>query len=223
MKHDIATIKEIVNRFYRGEATPEEIAQATDYFKAVSNPDPSLMDDRRIFLALNQASETINMPDGLEQNVINATIGQRRKPRILPWAISTISAAAVIALVFIASPIETIQQERVGSPITEFAEIGNSESKTEEIIISQPSEEEEPEVASTETERPTPKQSVASIKRKTLKQPQRKTETHPTPTKQEKEAARLSIELINRALGKADIACANAEETFIEIEQTLNN
>lgn len=224
MKHDISTIKEIVDRFYRGETTPAEIAEATEYFRSVSDIDPLLRADRDIFLALQDEAATIVPPDDLERKIIEATVGKKPRPRILPWVISTISAAAVIVLALIVTPLGTIHQEQPDATTIGLAEIDDTETAVEvEQTITVPEATVEPETAVDEpTQLNATPEVTAPAKKAKIKRINRKKMTPPAPTEKEKEAARLSIELINRALGKADIACANAEETFMEIDRTLN-
>lgn len=223
MKHDISTIKEIVNRFYRGEATPAEIADATEYFRSVSDTDPLLRADRDIFLALQDKAATIVPPDDLERKIIEATVGKKPRPRILPWVISTISAAAVIVLALIVTPLGTIHQEQPDATTIGLAEITDTETVEVEEVVTVPEAIVEPETAVDEpTQLNATLEVTAPAKTTKVKRIRRKKVTPPSPTEKEKEAARLSIELINRALGKADIACANAEETFMEIDRTLN-
>ncbi len=227
MKHEVDRIKEIIDRFYRGEATPEEIELAVDYFKTTSELDESLSVDRDIFIAMSELPSETQIPVELEEKILDATIYSHGKPRILPWIVSAISAAAVVALIYIANPISDGNGGGVDFNSTIAATVTNNDT------LSIPEESMDPEpTAIKETSAPaieTPVEQTVIVSRKAVKAKKRATKLRKQqakspeqPSTKERSAAKLSIELINRTLSKANIACANAEESFMKIEQTLN-
>lgn len=226
MKHEVDRIKAIIDRFYRGEATPEEIELAVDYFKTTPELDKSLSVDRDIFIAMSELPSETQIPIELEEKILDATVYSHGKPRILPWIVSAISAAAVVALI-IANPISDENGGGGDFSSTIAATVANNDT------LSIPEENMDPKpIAIKETSAPaieTPVEQTVIVSQKSVKAKKRTTKLRKQqakspeqPTTKERAAAKLSIELINRTLSKANIACANAEEYFMKIEQTLN-
>lgn len=228
MKQDTTKIKAIIDRFYCGEASQEEIALAVAYFKSEKDIAPEMSMDREIFLALHQPTEGIAVPKELERKVIEATVNKRKKPHILPWILSVSATAAVIAIIILTNPFNhnTSTPEMATATIVEVIE----QTDSTPIDIEATNDAPHNESMAAEANAPTEESVMATpikLKTKSKKRPSRaartqKSNNQPKSTAKERAAAKLSIELINRALGKADIACTNAEETFMEIEQTLN-
>jgi len=225
MKHEVEKIKAIINRFYRGEATPEEIKLAVDYFKTTPELDESLLVDRDIFIAMSELPSETQVPTELEEKILDATVRSHGKPRILPWIVSAISAAAVVALIYIAKP------NSEGNVVDFKSTIAATVATNDTLLMPEESMDPEPtaikEVSAPAIETPvehavTESRKAVNTKKKATKLRKRRAKSPEQPSTKERQAAKLSIELINRTLIKADIACANAEETFMKIEQTLN-
>lgn len=229
MKHDSTDIRSIIRRFYEGTASPEEISRAVDYFNSTEVTDPSLSADRDIILALHSPGCEVKAPANLEQRLLDATVNrQKKKPRILPWILSVSASAAVVALIATIGYFG-INNETATTPIpADIAELTDTMpvpediqevEETDENAVSL--EEPEPETTLAATQVNTSRSSAKVVAKK-AKRKKARTVEQPQYTKKERAAAKLSIELINRVLGKADIACANAEEVFMEIDETLN-
>lgn len=228
MKQDSTDIRSIIRRFYEGTATPEEISRAVDYFNSTEETDPSLSADRDIILALHSPGCEVKAPANLEQRLLDATVNrQKKKPRILPWILSVSTSAAVVALIATIGYFNNNETSTNSLP-ADIAELTDTMpvpddiqdvEETDETTVSFEEPEPETTVAATRvtTSRSTPKVVAKKAKRKKAR-----TVEQPQYSKKERAAAKLSIELINRVLGKADIACANAEEVFMEIDETLN-
>lgn len=229
MKQDSTDIRSIIRRFYEGTATPEEISRAVDYFNSTEVTDPSLSADRDIILALHAAECEVKVPEHLEQRLLDATVNrQKKKPRILPWILSVSASAAVVALIATIGYFG-INNETATTPIpADIAELTDTMpvpddiqevEETDETAASLEEPEPETTLAATQV---TTSRSTHKVVAKKAKQKKARTVEQPQYSKKERAAAKLSIELINRVLGKADIACANAEEVFMEIDETLN-
>lgn len=229
MKQDSTDIRSIIRRFYEGTASPEEISRAVDYFNSTELTDPSLWADRDIILALHSPGCEVKAPANLEQRLLDATVNrQKKKPRILPWILSVSASAAVVALIATIGYFDN-NKETATTPLpAHIAELTDTMlvpddiqdvEETDEGAVSLEESEPETTVAAT---RVTTSRSSAKVVAKKAKRKKARTVEQPQYSKKERAAAKLSIELINRVLGKADIACANAEEVFMEIDETLN-
>lgn len=229
MKQDSTDIRSIIRRFYEGTASPEEISRAVDYFNSTELIDPSLWADRDIILALHSPGCEVKAPANLEQRLLDATVNrQKKKPRILPWILSVSASAAVVALIATIGYFDNNKQTATTPLPAHIAELTDTMpvpddiqdvEETDEGAVSLEESEPETTVAAT---RVTTSRSTPKVVAKKAKQKKARTVEQPQYSKKERAAAKLSIELINRVLGKADIACANAEEVFMEIDETLN-
>lgn len=229
MKQDSTDIRSIIRRFYEGTASPEEISRAVDYFNSTEVTDPSLSADRDIILALHAAECEVKAPANLEQRLFDATVNrQKKKPRILPWILSVSASAAVVALIATIGYFDNINKTATTPLPTDIAELTDTMPVPDDIQDVEETdrtavgfEEPEPETIVAATQASTSR-STAKVVAKKAKRKKARTVEQPQFSKKERAAAKLSIELINRVLGKADIACANAEEVFMEIDETLN-
>lgn len=229
MKQDSTDIRSIIRRFYEGTASPEEISRAVDYFNSTELTDPSLWADRDIILALHSPGCEVKAPANLEQRLLDATVNrQKKKPRILPWILSVSASAAVVALIATIGYFDN-NKETATTPLpAHIAELTDTMPVPDNIQDVEETDEtgvgfEEPEPETTvAATRVTTSRSTPKVVAKKAKQKKARTVEQPQYSKKERAAAKLSIELINRVLGKADIACANAEEVFMEIDETLN-
>lgn len=93
----IEKVKQLLSRYYDGTASPEETDGLMQYFMTAENLPEDLQTDAMIFRAMANHKPAA-MPADMEQRILNATVGKKRRLRPLYWAAS-ISAAAAVALI----------------------------------------------------------------------------------------------------------------------------
>lgn len=72
----VEDVKHLLSLYYSGETTPDQEAALTRYFLSHSEVEPSLRDDRRIFIALANSRNQL-VPADLHERIINATCGRK--------------------------------------------------------------------------------------------------------------------------------------------------
>lgn len=211
-------IRQLLRRYYDGSASADEIKLLEQFFCSDAPAEPDMEVDRRIFRARAEASQ-IKAPASLTERVNRIAEEPKRSRRpLLRWAAVSVATAAAIALLITFKSAPT-GNESV-SPIDSSALMAAT---TEEFTV------ETIKTADTAaTEQPV-LQAAAPAKAKNAKSNRRKAvkRTAPAPKKKltdkELRGIRMTVELFNRSLLKADIACAKVDESFMEIENSLNN
>lgn len=212
-------IRQLLRRYYDGSASADEIKLLEQFFCSDAPVEPDMEVDRRIFRALAEASHA-KAPASLTERVnrIGEEPKRSRRPMLMRWAAISVAAAAAIALVITFKSAPT-GNESV-TPIDSSALVAAA---TQEVAA------ETIETADTATIEPSGHQAAAPAKAKKAKSNRRKAAKHPAPapkkklTDKELRGIRMTVELFNRSLLKADIACAKVDESFMEIENSLNN
>lgn len=111
--NSVEDVKHLLSLYYSGETTPDQEAALTHYFLSHSEVEPSLRDDRRIFIALAHSRDQL-VPADLHERIIRATCG--RKNNYLRILTRIAAAAACIAAVATA----TVLYLRSTEPVVEL-------------------------------------------------------------------------------------------------------
>lgn len=94
-------IRHLLDRYYCGNASPEEIRQIKSYFASAADTPAELEADRRIFSALSGIDD-VEVPEHLESDIRAAIAAQsgRKRPGVTAWrAVVGIAAAFVLIAV----------------------------------------------------------------------------------------------------------------------------
>ena len=97
----IAEIRKLLDRFYTGETTLEEEKILQDYFSSSSMPE-ELMPDRDLFRSLGNASDSVAVPEGLNQKILDVIDNQEKKVvrtrRISVFSLSGLAAGLLVVI-----------------------------------------------------------------------------------------------------------------------------
>jgi len=91
----IAEIRKLLDRFYLGETSLEEEKILQKYFSSASVPE-ELIPDRDLFRSLGDASNSVAVPEGLNQKVLDV-IDQQEKKMVRTRRISVFSLSGLAA------------------------------------------------------------------------------------------------------------------------------
>jgi len=98
----IEEIRKLLERFYLGETSLEEEKMLQDYFSSSSIPE-ELLPDRDLFRSMRNAAESVAVPEGLNQKILNVIDLQERKVvRTRRISVFSLSGLAAGLLIFIA-------------------------------------------------------------------------------------------------------------------------
>ncbi len=97
----ITEIRKLLDRFYTGETTLEEEQILQDYFSSTSIPE-ELMPDRDLFRSLGEAGDSVTVPEGLNQKVLDVIDQQEKKivrtRRISVFSLSGLAAGLLVVI-----------------------------------------------------------------------------------------------------------------------------
>ena len=97
----IAEIRKLLDRFYLGETTLEEEQLLQKYFSSARVPE-ELMPDRDLFRSLEPAGNTIAVPGGLNQKILDVIDQQEKKVvrtrRISIYSLSGLAAGLLVVI-----------------------------------------------------------------------------------------------------------------------------
>ena len=97
----IAEIRKLLDRFYVGETTLEEEKILQDYFSSGSIPE-ELLPDRDLFRSLGTASDSVAVPEGLNQKILDVIDQQEKKVvrtrRISVYSLSGLAAGLLVVI-----------------------------------------------------------------------------------------------------------------------------
>jgi hypothetical protein len=97
----IAEIRKLLDRFYLGETTLEEEQLLQKYFSSARVPE-ELMPDRDLFRSLEPAGNTIAVPGGLNQKILDVIEQQEKKVvrtrRISIYSLSGLAAGLLVVI-----------------------------------------------------------------------------------------------------------------------------
>lgn len=91
----IEEIRKLLDRFYLGETTLEEEKILQEYFSSGSIPE-ELLPDRDLFRTLGDAGDSVSVPEGLNQKILDV-IDQQEKRVIRTRRISVFSLSGLAA------------------------------------------------------------------------------------------------------------------------------
>lgn len=117
----ISRIRCLLDRFYDGTATPDEISELSALFASGEIP-ADLEAERRAFeMMANPDIDGIDIPDGLEESLVEIMTEPRPSlwARFRPWSIGAAAAAAILALVMVTRTVDDKQSLSVGPFVTE--------------------------------------------------------------------------------------------------------
>ena len=77
----IEEIRKLLDRFYLGETTLEEEKILQEYFTSGSIPE-ELLPDRDLFRALGEADDSVAVPEGLNQKILNVIVLRTKRAKI---------------------------------------------------------------------------------------------------------------------------------------------
>ena len=111
----ITEIRKLLDRFYLGETSLEEERILHEYFSSASIPE-ELIPDRDLFRTLGSAGDSVRVPEGLNQKILNV-IDQQEKKLVRTRRISVFSLSGLAAglLVVIALYVGYFRDDRPGS------------------------------------------------------------------------------------------------------------
>jgi hypothetical protein len=97
----IKDIRKLLDRFYLGETSLEEERYLQDYFSSPGIPE-ELMPDRDMFRALGTAGESVQVPEDLDQKILNVIDRQEKKVvrtrRISVFSLSGLAAGLLVVI-----------------------------------------------------------------------------------------------------------------------------
>lgn len=97
----IAKIRKLLDRFYMGETTLEEEKILQEYFSSASIPE-ELLPDRDLFRSLEPAGNSVAVPNGLNQKILDVIDQQEkmvvRTRRISVFALSGLAAGLLVVI-----------------------------------------------------------------------------------------------------------------------------
>ena len=97
----IAEIRKLLDRFYLGETTLEEEKILQEYFSSASIPE-ELMPDRDLFGSLENASDSVAVPESLNQKILDVINKQEKKMvrtrRISVFSLSGLAAGLLVVI-----------------------------------------------------------------------------------------------------------------------------
>jgi len=197
----ISRIRRLLDRFYDGTATPDEISELSALFASGALP-ADLEAERRAFeMMANPDVDGIDVPDGLEESLVEIMTEPRQSlwARFHPWGIGAAAAAVILALIMVTRTIDDKQSLSVEPLVTE-ADDSVQAPKPDTIIVHP-----------LEIVRPEPKTFVAE--RKAAKP---KPAAHPedpyTEITDPEEAARIATDLLCMVSEKMRTSINKTEE-----------
>lgn len=211
----IEEIRKIVSRFYEGKATQEEIRRAVGYFRTHTDVPDDLAVDRRLMLELDMeyVPDEASVPEWLTQS-IEKVPGRSHYRAIIGWSAGV---AASIAIVVAVGYIGVGSSHLDGAGVAEaVATDGAADSLTVEPQMEDDMTVKEEPMSRPSVEKSMPKARIN--KRKRIGTPERV-----SPSAKERRGAERSVEILNRSLAKVNLACARVEESFEQIDESLNN
>lgn len=226
-------IRRSIARYYEGTSTPAEFDEVVRYFETAATVEADLEADKALFLELGAlAGSDVEVPESLSRSL--EAIGEEpksdvRHARIMRVSLfgAAASAAAIVMLVaFGRSTVPAGSDERQmadaaaemirpaeSAAVVVDSSASTSPSAAENFVAEPQTEIDAPSAA------PKRKVRVPATRRKKSVVPQREQ----MPDDRERSGALRTVELLNRSLSKANIACSDVEETFKEIDEKLNN
>lgn len=91
----------MLDRFYLGETSLKEETILQEYFSSASIPE-ELMPDRDLFRSLGNASDSVAVPEGLNQKILDVIDGQEKKGartrRISLFSLSGLAAGLLVVI-----------------------------------------------------------------------------------------------------------------------------
>ena len=97
----IAEIRKLLDRFYTGETTLEEEKILQDYFSSSSLPE-ELIPDRDLLRSLGNASDSVAVPEGMNQKILDVIDQQEKKlvrtRRISVFSLSGLAAGLLVVI-----------------------------------------------------------------------------------------------------------------------------
>jgi hypothetical protein len=97
----IAEIRKLLDRFYLGETSLEEEKILQEYFSSASIAE-ELMPDRDLFRSLGDASDSVAVPEGLNQKILDVIDRQEKKVvrtrRISVFSLSGLAAGLLVVI-----------------------------------------------------------------------------------------------------------------------------
>jgi hypothetical protein len=97
----IEEIRKLLDRFYLGETTLEEEQVLQEYFSSSSIPE-ELLHDRDLFRSLGDASDSVPVPEGLNQKILDVIDQQEKKlvrtRRISVFSLSGLAAGLLVVI-----------------------------------------------------------------------------------------------------------------------------
>lgn len=222
-------IRRSIARYYEGTSTPAEFDEIVRYFETAATVEADLEADKALFLELGaMAGSDVEVPESLSRSL--EAIGEEPKSDVRHARIMRVSllgaAASVAAIVMlVAFGRSTVP---AGSDEREMADAATEMIRPADAVVddscTSPSAAES-FATEPETEVDTP--SVAPKRKVRVPATRRKKSVVPLreqmPDDRERSGALRTVELLNRSLSKANIACSDVEETFKEIDEKLNN
>ena len=94
-------IRKIMDRFYLGETTLEEESKLHEYFSSNTVPE-EFIPDKELFLAMGSGSDSVEVPDNLNQKIIAAIDKEERSTtrtrRISVFSLSGLAAGLLVMI-----------------------------------------------------------------------------------------------------------------------------
>ena len=98
---NLAEIRKMLDRFYAGETTLEEEKKLQDYFSSARIPE-ELIPDKDLFRSLGNATDSVSVPEGLNQKILSVISEQEKKVirtrRISVFSLSGLAAGLLVVI-----------------------------------------------------------------------------------------------------------------------------
>lgn len=132
-------IRQLLDRYYNGDASPEEIRRIKSYFASAAGIPADLEADRRIFAAMSGIDD-IEVPARLESDIRAAIAAQSRakRPAVAAWMAVAGIAAAVALIAVLAVRLMTPAADEDPLLLAQVVETGDTFTPAAAVTMPQP-------------------------------------------------------------------------------------
>jgi hypothetical protein len=121
----IEEIRKLLDRFYLGETTLEEEKILQEYFTSSSIPE-KLLPDRDLFRTLGDGDDSVAVPEGLNQKILNVIDQQEKRVirtrRISVFSLSGLAAGLLVVIALYVGYFRTDSPVRLAHQMTDTYE-----------------------------------------------------------------------------------------------------
>ena len=213
-------IYKLIEDFYDGKTSPEDVERITDFFRSAASLPDELKQEAAFLLAMHQRGE-IEVPERLKESV--AMIGRTARGLRLLYVASASVAAIVLAVML------GVALFRSEATIGDSAKYAHVERTVPQNIETDTLCHTDSGIDAQADANAVLQSSQPREARRAVKTPNRRRQNgNSAPRSSDEEirqrkAANRTVELLNRAVSKVTLACANLDDSFQEVDNSLND